>query len=65
MYLPVILTFLAQDKTLAKALLELKECLRNLGGCLLNHVEAEIAAHNAKCLGSVRLFSSEPLIEYA
>ena len=53
MYLLVIFTFLAQEKTLAKPLCE----------CLSDHVEAEIAAHTAKCLGSVRLFSSELLIE--
>ena len=31
----------------------------------INRVKAELAAHTAKCLGSVRLFSSELLIEYA
>ena len=31
-------------------LLELKECLQNIFGHLLNHAEAETAAHTAKCL---------------
>ena len=46
-------------------LLELKECLRNFCRCLLNHVEVEMAAHTIKCLGIVRLFSSELLKENA
>ena len=53
MYLLVIL---AKDKVLAWALLEVKEFLRNLCGCLLNYVEADMAAHTAKCLGSVQPF---------
>ena len=52
---------------MCKPLLELKESLWNLSGCLFinNYVEAEMAAHTAKCVGSVQLFSSELLIEYA
>ena len=45
-----------------KPLFELKQCLQNLFRCLFNHVKGEMAAHTAKCLGSVRLFSSELLI---
>ena len=52
MYLLVILTLLSLDKTLAKPSLEMKKCLRNLCGCLFNHVKVEISAHTAKCLGS-------------
>ena len=65
MYLLVILTFSGLDKTLGKPLIQLKECFRNLCRCLLNPVKAEMASHTAKCLGSVPLFSSELLIEYA
>ena len=69
----LILTFLTKNKTLAKLLLELKECVLNLCECLLNHENRSGCAHflmprsvqlfnsDRVCLESVRF----ALIEYA